>query len=283
MRVLLLSMPDSFEHTPAVAMRMPNGALASLAGNVDRAPSRRDRRSRSSCRRTVRPTVERLMRDLDPDVVGLSVMTFQRRDRAARSSALIRALKPRRAIVVGGYDPSLAPEAYEDPSLGRRLHRPRRRRAHVPRAAARARARRRRVDAHRRACRIARRRPASRTTRPRRSARWTTATICAAEPRRARARRATRLLGRPIDVVETSRGCTYDCSFCSIIEMRGRNFHTFGYRARARRHRRRARARRARDLPRRRQHHAERRAVRGAVPRDHRRRASTTSTTSCRR
>ncbi len=35
MRVLLLSMPDSFEHTPMLAMRMPNGALASLAGNVD--------------------------------------------------------------------------------------------------------------------------------------------------------------------------------------------------------------------------------------------------------
>ena len=34
-------------------------------------------------------------------------------------------------------------------------------------------------------------------------------------------------LGRPIDVVETSRGCTFDCSFCSIIEMRGRNFHTW--------------------------------------------------------
>jgi radical SAM superfamily enzyme YgiQ (UPF0313 family) len=27
--------------------------------------------------------------------------------------------------------------------------------------------------------------------------------------------------------VETSRGCTYDCSFCSIIEMRGRNFHPY--------------------------------------------------------
>ncbi len=35
MNVLLLSMPDSFEHTPTLAMRMPNGALASLAGNVD--------------------------------------------------------------------------------------------------------------------------------------------------------------------------------------------------------------------------------------------------------
>ena len=36
MNVLLLSMPDSFEHMPPVAIRMPNGALASLAGNVDR-------------------------------------------------------------------------------------------------------------------------------------------------------------------------------------------------------------------------------------------------------
>ena len=34
-------------------------------------------------------------------------------------------------------------------------------------------------------------------------------------------------MGRSIDVVETSRGCTYDCSFCSIIEMRGRNFHVW--------------------------------------------------------
>jgi anaerobic magnesium-protoporphyrin IX monomethyl ester cyclase len=30
-----------------------------------------------------------------------------------------------------------------------------------------------------------------------------------------------------VDVVETSRGCTFDCSFCSIIEMRGRNFHPY--------------------------------------------------------
>src|SRR5262249_8055214 len=37
------------------------------------------------------------------------------------------------------------------------------------------------------------------------------------------------MLGRQVDVVETSRGCTFDCSFCSIIEMRGRNFHTFAF------------------------------------------------------
>jgi hypothetical protein len=28
-------MPDSFEHMPSLAIRMPNGALTSIAGNVD--------------------------------------------------------------------------------------------------------------------------------------------------------------------------------------------------------------------------------------------------------
>lgn len=37
------------------------------------------------------------------------------------------------------------------------------------------------------------------------------------------------MVGRQVDVVETSRGCTFDCSFCSIVEMRGRNFHTYTF------------------------------------------------------
>jgi radical SAM superfamily enzyme YgiQ (UPF0313 family) len=37
------------------------------------------------------------------------------------------------------------------------------------------------------------------------------------------------MLGKQVDVIETSRGCTYDCSFCSIIAMRGRNFHTYTF------------------------------------------------------
>ena len=37
------------------------------------------------------------------------------------------------------------------------------------------------------------------------------------------------LLERQVDVIETSRGCTFDCSFRSIIEMRGRNFHTYSF------------------------------------------------------
>src|ERR1017187_8351650 len=47
--------------------------------------------------------------------------------------------------------------------------------------------------------------------------------------REARVLRGYTLLGRQVDVIETSRGCTYHCSFCSIIEMRGRNFHTYTF------------------------------------------------------
>jgi len=75
MRILLLSMPDSFEHTPALAIRMPNGALASLAGNVD-AHHQVAVADLILAQDAIRPTIERLIGDLAPDVVGLSVMTF---------------------------------------------------------------------------------------------------------------------------------------------------------------------------------------------------------------
>src|SRR3979409_2568827 len=111
MNVLLLSMPDSFEHMPPVAIRMPNGALTSLAGNID--PHHRVAvADLILVQRQVRETVTRLVRELDPEIVGLSVMTFQRRT-AGRIVELVRALDPGVKIAVGGYDPSLASEAYE--------------------------------------------------------------------------------------------------------------------------------------------------------------------------
>ncbi len=78
MNILLLSMPDSFEHMPSIAVRMPNGGLTSLAGNVD-AHHKVAVADLILVQQSVRKTVERLMRDNNPDVVGLSVMTFQRK------------------------------------------------------------------------------------------------------------------------------------------------------------------------------------------------------------
>src|SRR2546428_4881530 len=97
-------MPDSFEHMPEVVVRMPNGALSSLAGNVD---SHHEVAVADLIlvQRQVRGTVERLVREMKPEVVGLSVMTFQRHT-AKKIIALIRRLNPAARIVAGGYDPS---------------------------------------------------------------------------------------------------------------------------------------------------------------------------------
>jgi radical SAM superfamily enzyme YgiQ (UPF0313 family) len=226
MRVLLLSMPDSFEHTPSLTMRMPNGALASLAGNVG--PGHevavadlilvQDR---------VVPTVERLLRQLQPDVVGLSVMTFQRRT-ALRLAQLIAYITPSATIVAGGYDPSLAPEAYEAP--GSCIDYIVRGEGELTfKALLRALAGNGAVTSIPGLSYRHRGWPAAGFIHnPAREVSRLDAEI-ALPNRAARVLQGYTFMGRGIDIVETSRGCTYDCSFCSIIEMRGRNFHTFDF------------------------------------------------------
>ena len=116
MNVLLLSMPDSFEHMPPFGIRMPNGALTSLAGNVDPHHSVAVA-DLILAQRRIRETVEQLVRNLKPDLVGLSVMTFQRAT-AKRIVDLLRSLRPDVRIVAGGYDPTLAVDAYTECSSG---------------------------------------------------------------------------------------------------------------------------------------------------------------------
>jgi radical SAM superfamily enzyme YgiQ (UPF0313 family) len=219
MRILLLSMPDSFEHTPTLAVRMPNGALASLAGNID------DHHHVAVAdlilaQSSVRATVEQLMRDERPDLVGLSVMTFQRAT-ARKVIALVRSIDPSVRIVVGGYDPSLAPDAWAHPALGidvivrgegditfREL-----------------------VRALENGSPLASvpglwfRTPTGMQVTPSRAAAALERDEVRPPRRQSRVLSGYTMMGQQVDVVETSRGCTYDCSFCSIIEMRGRNFH----------------------------------------------------------
>ena len=225
MKVLLFSMPDSFEHMPTVAIRMPNGGLSSIAGNVD--PHHEVAiADLVLVQSKVREVVTRLVRDFKPDLVGLSVMTFQRRS-ASRLVALLRALKPDVKIVVGGYDPSLAPEAYRDMPIdflvrgeGDLTFR------ELLRALERG-------TGFEAICGLSYRSGADQSAEWRDNATRPVHSLEGSEirlPKRsARVLNGYTLLGRQVDVVETSRGCTYDCSFCSIIEMRGRNFHTYSY------------------------------------------------------
>jgi radical SAM superfamily enzyme YgiQ (UPF0313 family) len=221
--ILLLSMPDSFEHMPTVGIRMPNGALSSLAGNVD--PHHRVTiGDLILAQRAVRATVERLVRESPPRLVGLSVMSFQRRT-ALRVVELVRQLCPGVAVVVGGYDPSLAVEAYTAPASG--------------------------VDFVVRGEGELTFRDLVRALEQgggfgaipglsyrdggqfRHNADRPVHGLADGEirlpDRGARALAGYTFLGRQVDVVETSRGCTFDCSFCSIIEMRGRNFHRYTF------------------------------------------------------
>jgi len=223
MNVLLFSMPDAFEHMPALTMRMPNGALSSLAGNVDD-HHRVGVADLILAQGKVRETVEKLVRELQPDLVGLSVMTFQRKT-AFKVIDLVRALRPQARIVVGGYDPSLAPEAYAAEGSGvdfivrsegeatfRELLRALESGSGMDAVAG-----------------LSYRDGSGFRANPDRPVRRLEDGELKLPRRDARVLQGYTLLGRQVDVIETSRGCTFDCSFCSIIEMRGRNFHVFDF------------------------------------------------------
>lgn len=221
MNILLLSMPDSFEHMPSIVIRMPNGALTSLAGNVD-AHHKVAVADLILCQRSVRETVTRLVEELDPQLVGISTMTFQRRT-AERIIHLIRQLKPDTKIAVGGYDPSLAAEAYLSMPIDFVV----RGEGEIPFREL-TRALEGKGDMHFIA-----------GLSHRQGGKWIHNQLRAPSslesgeirlPKRsARVLHGYTMLGRQVDVIETSRGCTFDCSFCSIIEMRGRNFHTYSF------------------------------------------------------
>ena len=221
MNILLLSMPDSFEHMPSLAIRMPNGGLSSIAGNVD--PHHQVAVADLILVQTrVRETVIRLMRELRPRVVGLSIMTFQR-GTAERIIRLLRALDPEVKIVVGGYDPSLAPEAYEPMEVdylvrgeGEVTFR------ELLRAIEQG-------GGYEKICGLSHREGGKWAHNPARHPQGLENGEIRLPNRAARVLKGYTLLGRQVDVIESSRGCTYDCSFCSIIEMRGRNFFTYSF------------------------------------------------------
>lgn len=222
MNILLLSMPDSFEHMPTVAIRMPNAALTSLAGNTD--PHHRVAVADLILVQTrVRETVERLVRNINPDVLGLSVMTFQRKT-AKKIIDLVRSLSSDVRVVAGGYDPSLAPEAYTDRSHGAVDFIVRGEGEITFRELLRA------IETqsgYDRILGLSYRDGDRFYHNPDRPISNLENGEIRLPNRDARVLRGYATLGRQADVIETSRGCTFDCSFCSIIEMRGRNFHTY--------------------------------------------------------
>ena len=109
MKVLLISMPDVVPilvHEAAV--HIPNLGIASIGGNID------------SChdvflvdlirkRRSVKKYLTKVMARIQPDLVGLSAMAWQY-DTCIKIAHLIKELSPETKIVVGGYHATLKAE-----------------------------------------------------------------------------------------------------------------------------------------------------------------------------
>ena len=103
MRILLLAMPDTVDFIDNV-MRIPNLALASLAGNLpDHEVQVMDL---VLYKPSIRRAVEQVLAKFRPQLVGLSAMTFQY-DTLLRLARVVRGVDPHIQVVAGGYHPSL--------------------------------------------------------------------------------------------------------------------------------------------------------------------------------
>jgi len=107
MKVLLFSMPDVMPMFHPNAWRPPNLGIASLAANTpDHDVTCADLITR---RENVRAAVRDAMEHVRPQLVGLSAMSFQY-DTALRTAELVREIDPDVRVVLGGYHATLLNE-----------------------------------------------------------------------------------------------------------------------------------------------------------------------------
>jgi radical SAM superfamily enzyme YgiQ (UPF0313 family) len=220
-KILLIAMPDSascFDHM----MELPNLGLCCLAGSLEGSHDVRILDLVRHRRRAAR-AVEEQMRAFDPDLVGISAMSFQI-GTARKTAALCRAMKPSVITVLGGYHATIMwKEIGEGPD--REFF------DYVVRGEGE-------VIFSRLVAALAGSGPDLRDIEGlsyRRGGDYhhnIPAPLVDLDhvPRPDRSRRVAggfRWMGQPFDVAETSRGCTMPCGFCSIRRMYGKTFRLY--------------------------------------------------------
>lgn len=220
MNILLLAMPDTISALDPV-MRMPNLGLCSIAGNLE---GHRVRVADLAFhRRGLARCVERLLAEQEPELVGLSAMSFQFAS-ACRVAQICRAIRPEARIALGGYHASLM---YQEIACGpqaglfdflvrgegeltfRRL-----------------------VQALDGGGKGVERIPGlslpdGESFRHNPASALSDLEALRLPDRDGRLLGEGRLLGLPFDCAETSRGCTLGCRFCSITRMYGKTVRLF--------------------------------------------------------
>ena len=218
MRILLVAMPDTAE-VLSCSTFMPNLGLTSLAGQLA------GHEVRVLDLVAVRPKVRRplldQLRTFKPELVGLSAMTFQF-DTLLRIARFIRETDPSIRLAAGGYHATLmARELADDPDLPLDfLVRGEGEGTIVELVEA--------LQAGREPAAVAGlsyRSPAGWRHNPDRP--LLDLEQIRLPDRSARICRGFHYYGIPMDVAETSRGCPFNCKFCSITHMYGHTFRPF--------------------------------------------------------
>jgi len=223
MKVILMSMPDV---VPVIiheaAVHMPNHGIASVGGNIDEEHEvylidlvRK--------RRSLKKYLARVIGRIRPDLVGLSAMTWQY-DTCIKVARLIKRLRPETRIVIGGYHATLMFEEIaaseesewidfmvrgEGEEACRRLVNALDGRDD-PGAIASLSYKKDGIFVH--------------------NPRGGNLDLQTLKPPIRDKRRLTwgyHMIHSKIEVVETSRGCTRSCNFCSMKHMYGRTFRTY--------------------------------------------------------
>ena len=218
MRILLVAMPDTTE-VLSCSTFMPNLGLASLAGQL---PGHEVRvLDLVAYRPKIRKPLLDQLRSFRPELVGLSAMTFQF-DTLLRVARFIREIDPAIRLAAGGYHATLmARELAEDPGLPLDyLVRGEGEGTIVELVEA--------LQAGREPSAVAglsHRSPAGWRHNPDRP--LLDPAAIRLPDRRARVCGGFHYYGLPMDVAETSRGCPFNCKFCSITHMYGHTFRPF--------------------------------------------------------
>ncbi len=223
MKTVLISMPDvAAVIMHEAAFHMPNLGIASLAGNVDAAHEVYliDLiRKRGKVRRYLKRTLTRIK----PDVVALSSMTWQF-STCIKIVRLIKSLLPQCKIVIGGYHATLMYEEIAGSEDGKNID-------FIIRGEGEE-AFRRLLDALSGTDSLedipglSHRQDGHFIHNPRGELLDLTTLKLPVRDKR-RLTWGYHVMNRSVEVIETSRGCTRNCNFCSIRHMYGRAFRPF--------------------------------------------------------
>jgi anaerobic magnesium-protoporphyrin IX monomethyl ester cyclase len=220
MRVLLIAMPDTVCALDPV-MRVPNLGLCSIAGNIE------------GCdvkvidlvfhNRHITKLLRRLMEEFKPEIVGLSAMSFQFSS-ACLVSCICRSVNPNVLVALGGYHASLMYQEIASGAEAQLFDFLIRGEGEVTFSSL--------VQELISGGRDFRRIPGLSLRRDGKFYHNPAASLIDLDTlklpnRDCRVLDCARFLGHRFDCVETSRGCTMRCRFCSITRMYGRSIRKF--------------------------------------------------------